>query len=669
MNDPWIAPYSIKIMHDFLDEKYYSFLNNIIQQKNFYPAKQGIGKNQLVQEKHKIRLDYTLNSYECSFIDKPLINKADCNCTLRERWRLLYYDGDNDKKAFRDAHTDWTSYSCHRRMSIIIGLSNPSDYVGGELVFPKNNLKYKIEKGAAVIFDGRLLHEVLPVTKGKRYVLQAFLFDETGWQLKKVKNGKKNFILLEQPKDIKKNINLKVKKNINEYENWDIYKKNMIHSRVSHYNENYIGTYKHLNDVINYLKQHPNKIYFGWHTDTHSNPKWRGRAYAWDINTCRMKGRLNPSSWPAEHNVISGMFKRSNKNKSKPVENIPKTINKTLSLISTDGGPGNQIVGIKEGLLMSKMLDREFIFPPIIQHYTLNRTNRGNINNIKYWKFNEVFNYDNKKNKELVDNLSLLQNSTNIYCTRHTDIKNSLRMEKILNINCPKTTISKKQFRNKTDYKFLRESDHNLFISHLYNNTAISKCFWNGCDICGVNKEFIEDYKDICRNFDYSDKIKTIGKEFIKNTFNNEPFISLHLRYHDSGSLDSKKTKELHQNIELLLNKLIDKHNIKPNNVFIATNKQKLVNNSILSKYSMLSIDSKHDELESFIEQYICCKSLKFIYTGGDLCKPEHKHLRSTWTSFVLDYRYCILGKNKIDHIYLTNYFNNSDNYFGYHYN
>ena len=148
----------------------------------------------------------------------------------------------------------------------------------------------------------------------------------------------------------------------------------------------------------------------------------------------------------------------------------------------------NQIVGIKEGLLLSKMLDREFIFPPIIQHYTLNRSNRGSINNIKYWKFNEVFNYDNKKNKELVDNLSLLQSSTKIYCTRNTDIKNNLRMEKIFNINCQKTTISKKQFRNKTDYKLLRESDHNLFISHLYNNTAISKCFWNGCDIC-VNNE------------------------------------------------------------------------------------------------------------------------------------------------------------------------------------
>ena len=319
MNDP-IAPYSTKTMHNFLDEKYYSFLNNIIQNRKFVPARQGVGKNQMVQEKHKIRLDYTLNNSECSFIDKPLIYKADCNCTLRERWRLLYYDGDNDKKAFRDAHTDWTSYSCHRRMSIIIGLSNP-DYEGGELIFPNNNLRYKIEKGAAVIFDGRLLHEVLPVTKGKRYVLQAFLFDETGWQLKKVKNGKRNFALLDSPDNdnITKNINVNVKKNVNknvtkqtndlDYKDWNIYNKNMIHSRVSSYNENYIGTYTYLSDIINYLKQHPDKIYFSWHTNKHSNPQWRGRAYAWNIDTCRMKGRLNPASWPPNTMLLVACLK------------------------------------------------------------------------------------------------------------------------------------------------------------------------------------------------------------------------------------------------------------------------------------------------------------------------------------------------------------------------
>ena len=111
--------------------------------------------------------------------------KSESKCYLRERWRILHYDGTMDKKSFRGPHTDWTNHSCHRRMSIIIGLSEPSMYTGGELVFKNNNLQYKIEKGAAVVFDSRLVHEVLPVTSGERYVLQAFLFDDTGLKVLK----------------------------------------------------------------------------------------------------------------------------------------------------------------------------------------------------------------------------------------------------------------------------------------------------------------------------------------------------------------------------------------------------------------------------------------------------------------------------------------------------
>ena len=43
----------------------------------------------------------------------------------------------------------------------------------------------------------------------------------------------------------------------------------------------------------------------------------------------------------------------------------------------------------------------------------------------------------------------------------------------------------------------------------------------------------------------------------------------------------------------------------------------------------------------TFIEQYICAMSEKFLYIGGGLAKPDHTHLRSTWSSFVIDYRIC----------------------------
>ena len=390
--DNWITPFSIKIVHDFLDEKYYTFMQNIIQTREFYKATQGVGNKQLVQEEHKIRYDYTLNNSECEFIDKPFVYKADCNCNLRERWRLLYYDGDSDKKCFRDAHTDWTSYSCHRRMSIIIGLCNPNDYEGGELVFKNNNLTYKIEKGSAVIFDSKLVHEVLPVTKGKRYVLQCFMFDDSGYDLKKEKNGKENFALLgpdidkesvcveklfnedERNRELEK-INKVIEEKmtetneinkINENTNWVFLEdRNAVHSRISSTEDSYIGTFKYQKDLLDTLNKNNDLMYFTWHKPSHRNPKWAGRAYGWTRDVCEQKNRTDASKWPAERNILSGYNIIKNINQSVDKNSYENDMinlteeernSKYLTIIGTDGGPGNQIVGIKEAIIMAKIL-------------------------------------------------------------------------------------------------------------------------------------------------------------------------------------------------------------------------------------------------------------------------------------------------------------------------
>ena len=54
--DTWVAPYSIKIMDKFLDEKYYAFINNMIKERHFVAATQGVGGKNIVQKQHKIRL-------------------------------------------------------------------------------------------------------------------------------------------------------------------------------------------------------------------------------------------------------------------------------------------------------------------------------------------------------------------------------------------------------------------------------------------------------------------------------------------------------------------------------------------------------------------------------------------------------------------------------------
>ena len=661
--DSWKSPFSVKVIHNFLNNHYYDYFSKLINNRTFIPATQGVNKKQIVQEEHKIRLDYTLNLEECSFIDK-LVIKSNCNCNLRERWRLLYYDGDSEKKAFRDAHTDWTTHACHRRMSIIIGLSNPSDYEGGELVFPNDNLRYKINKGSAIIFDSKLIHEVLPVTKGKRYVIQAFLFDESGWNLKTVQNGYKNFILrLENDLDQKKGTFVN--------KSWEMLEnKNMVHSRVDSYNTNYLGDCQNYYDVETLLTKNPNIDYFCWHKPSHRNKKWKNRLYGWTTEYCKNKNRDNPDTWPTEKEVISG-FKINNFNNISTDTNNSLNINNSLTIIPCDGGPGNQIMGIKEGLLLSRYLKRTFIFPPIIQHYALNREYRGGSENIKFWNFNEIFNYNNEDN-ELIQKINEFNNTeNNIYCTKSSIIDEQTRCEKLLNIKGNKSKI-KTNFQDKDSIlmSFSNLSDPVLIISHLYNNIHISKSGWNGSDTDPVNLNFINDYKDVCKNLDYSSNIKNIGNNYILNNFGKSKFIALHMRYND---VDNKSLKDLNysfneEQIYNFITDLLKKNNIPLSNVFIATNKPNVIDKTALKSCKKLSFNIQYNELESFIEQYICSMSEKFLYIGGGLAKPDHTHLRSTWSSFVIDYRICKLNKKKEDNFYLTNCFNNSKQKFGYNF-
>ena len=694
--DSWIPPFSIQIVDNFLDDKYYNFLYYIINNKNFYKATQGYCNLQRVEEDHKIRLDYTLDKDECKIIDKPFVYKANCNCNLRERWRLLYYNGESDKKAFRDAHTDWTNYSCHRRMSIIIGLSNPNDYEGGELVFKNNNLKYKIGKGSAVIFDSKLVHEVLPVTKGKRYVIQAFLFDDSGYKLKKEKNGIENFQLLgdeinkdelivknlfdvnEREKELK-NLNteelLEKNKIISENSDWIILnEKNLVHSRIENVDDCHIGNFKYEKDLFDYLNNHKDILYFAWHKPTHNNKKWQGRAYGFTKVICEQKKRTDPKSWPSERNMISGYHvsnqmidlevKENNENQNILLSEEEKN-SKYLTNISTDGGPGNQIVGIKEAIIMAKLLNRKLLFPPILQHYVLNRVHRGyNENNIKYWKFSDIFEYiDNNMNVlELVENKHILKISNNQYFIRQNDITNPLKMESLLELkNKNKKTLNSRFFKNLEDYNELKgyKNEHLLTITHLYNSTAISECFWNGCDTCKLNPVFIDMYKEICSNLDFSQKIKDFGEEYINNIFGKEDFICLHLRYPDYGDVDIKSINKLYNenDINNLIMNFCEKEDIQPNNLFIATCNQNRILKTDLKYGKMLDKKSEYNEMESFIEQYIATRSKIFIYTGGIHAKPDHTHLRSTWSSLVIDYRSYLLNKKKNSNKYLTNHF------------
>lgn len=91
----------------------------------------------------------------------------------REHWLVSRYSEPGD---FIAAHRDrGTPATNHRNFTLTINL-NGGDYEGGELRFPEFGPDlYAPEPGTAVIWSGNLKHEVLPVTRGVRFIVGSHL--------------------------------------------------------------------------------------------------------------------------------------------------------------------------------------------------------------------------------------------------------------------------------------------------------------------------------------------------------------------------------------------------------------------------------------------------------------------------------------------------------------
>lgn len=93
--------------------------------------------------------------------------------------QIQYTTYDSNQKGHYSAHQDLgPGDTSIRKISVVIQLSDPSEYEGGELEFIFGDgepMKIKREMGFAVIFPSYLMHRVTPVTKGLRKSLVLWL--------------------------------------------------------------------------------------------------------------------------------------------------------------------------------------------------------------------------------------------------------------------------------------------------------------------------------------------------------------------------------------------------------------------------------------------------------------------------------------------------------------
>jgi hypothetical protein len=96
--------------------------------------------------------------------------------TRMDRYIVACYDSEVGAHFHR--HRDNVNAGAqHRRFALSINLNH--DFEGGDLLFPEFGHKaYRPSEGGALVFSCGALHQVTPVTRGRRYAFLAFLYGE-----------------------------------------------------------------------------------------------------------------------------------------------------------------------------------------------------------------------------------------------------------------------------------------------------------------------------------------------------------------------------------------------------------------------------------------------------------------------------------------------------------
>jgi PKHD-type hydroxylase len=88
---------------------------------------------------------------------------------LSEVYVLRYYKGDQVA-----LHGDLMVGSCDRKIGVLVQLSRPEAYEGGELEYGTPPMAASRERGGLLVFPAWMPHRVTPVTAGTRYSAACF---------------------------------------------------------------------------------------------------------------------------------------------------------------------------------------------------------------------------------------------------------------------------------------------------------------------------------------------------------------------------------------------------------------------------------------------------------------------------------------------------------------
>jgi PKHD-type hydroxylase len=99
---------------------------------------------------------------------------------LTEMESLQFTEYNSESQGFYRSHSDdGYKFNLFRKLSVSVQLSDPADYVGGDLVFYRNTLSECTvapkEIGTVIVFPSFVIHEVKKITAGTRQSLVTWV--------------------------------------------------------------------------------------------------------------------------------------------------------------------------------------------------------------------------------------------------------------------------------------------------------------------------------------------------------------------------------------------------------------------------------------------------------------------------------------------------------------
>ena len=150
---------------------------------------------ELKDAKHKVRRDVLIEDQAVIRQTQARIHRRivpeirkvhQFQVTRMERYLIACYAAE-ERGHFRAHRDNTTKGTAHRRFAVSINLNH--EFEGGEINFPEYGPQgFKLPTGTACVFSCSLLHQVSPVTAGKRYAFLPFLYDDAAAKIREANN-------------------------------------------------------------------------------------------------------------------------------------------------------------------------------------------------------------------------------------------------------------------------------------------------------------------------------------------------------------------------------------------------------------------------------------------------------------------------------------------------